>query len=197
MHNRAIELGIRDEQVSAGDHIAYLWQSDEEFAEGVRFLEAGLRGEDHCVIFGYEEANEKVCNLLSGRGFDVGALVSAGRLTLLGGEVDGDSMLANIGASFTGALERGAKLIRLLGNIGWGRPNWPLEKDILAFEARVTGAAKLFPSIIVCMYDVGSLSGNVVVHGAYETHPLTFRRNVLRQNTHYVEFKEFMDSLAQ
>ncbi|MCA1621940.1 MAG: MEDS domain-containing protein [Acidobacteria bacterium] len=196
MKKREIALGIRDEKLSLGDHVAYFWKTEKEFAEGVHFLEVGLRGEDHCVVFGYEEANEKVCGVLSGRGFDVSDLEAAGRLTILSGESDGDVMLANIGACFAAALERGARLIRLLGNIGWGRPNWPAEIDILAFEAQVTGAAKAFPSVIVCMYDVKSLSGNIIVHGAYETHPLTFCRNVLRENPYYVEFDEFIASLS-
>jgi hypothetical protein len=193
--NKKIDLGINDERLSPGDHVAYFWQTEQEFSDGVKFLEVGLRGRDHCVIFGYEEANEKVCGVLDGRGFNVDRLQAAGRLTVLGGEADADLMLSNIGASFSTALERGAKLIRLLGNIGWGRENWPSEKDILAFEAKVTGAAKLFPSVIMCMYDVNRLPGNVIVHGAYETHPLTFCRNLMRENPYYVEFEEFIASL--
>jgi hypothetical protein len=195
MSKGQIELGIRGERVSPGDHVAYFWQTEAEFAEGVGVIETGLRRADHCVLFGYEEANEKVCNVLRRRGFDVDALVAAGRLTLLGGHADGDLMLANIGASFDDALKRGAKMIRLLGNIGWGVANWPSEKDILAFESKVTGAAKAFPSVVVCMYDVERLSGRVVVRGAYETHPLTFCRNVLRENPYYVEFNEFIATL--
>jgi hypothetical protein len=195
MNKQVVELGIRDEKVSVGDHVAYFWQTDEEFNEGVSFLEIGLRAGDHCVIFGHDEANEKVCRVLAGHGLDAASLRAAGRLTILGGESDADLMLSNIGASFAAAIERGAKLIRLLGNIGWGRAGWPSETDILAFEAKVTGAAKAFPSIIVCMYDVSSLSGNIIVHGAYETHPLTFCRNVLRENPYYVEFEEFIAAL--
>jgi hypothetical protein len=196
MDTRTIDLGIRGERVSPGDHIAYFWQSEEQFSEGVGFLETGLRSRDHCVLFGYEEANEKVCEILRERGHDVDALKAKGRLTLLTGDSDGDLMLSNIGATFTKALSRGAKLIRLLGNIGWGRANWPQEKDILAFESKVTGAAKLFPSVILCMYDVVALPGSVVVHGAYETHPLTFCRNVLRENPYYVEYNEFITGLT-
>jgi hypothetical protein len=194
---RDIELGIRDEKLSLGDHVAYFWETEEAFAEGVSFLEIGLRGEDHGVIFGYEEANEKVCGVLRWRGLEVDALIAAGRLEVLCGEAECDLMLANIGSTFAAALERGAKLIRLLGNIGWGHAGWPNEADILAFEAKVTGAAKAFPSVIVCMYDVKNLPGSIIVHGAYETHPLTFCRNVLRENPYYVEFNEFISSLPR
>jgi MEDS: MEthanogen/methylotroph, DcmR Sensory domain len=137
-----IELGIRGERVSSGDHIAYFWQNEGEFAEGVKFIETGLRGEDHCVLFGYEEANDRVCSVLSERGFDVGALEAAGRLTLLGGESDGDLMLSNIAASFAAPLKRGAKLIRLLGNIGWGRPTGLMNGIFSPLRPRSRGQRK-------------------------------------------------------
>ena len=100
-------------------------------------------------------------------------------------------------AVFAAALARGVRLIRLLGNIGWNRDGWPNEADILEFEARVTGAAKQFPCVVVCMYDVRALPGHIMVHGAYETHPLTFCRNLVRQNTHYVEVDEYLQRLRR
>jgi hypothetical protein len=36
------------------------------------------------------------------------------------------------------------------------------------------------------MYDVGAVSGRVILHGAFETYPLTFFRNVVRENDQYV-----------
>ena len=113
------------------------------------------------------------------------------------GKPIGSEMLDHIGGVFAAAIARGATMIRLLGNIGWGRAGWPDEDDILAFEAKVTGAARLFPCVVVCMYDVRALPGRVMVHGAFETHPLTFCGNVIRQNTHYVEVEQFPRTLAQ
>ncbi len=49
----------------------------------------------------------------------------------------------------------------------------------------------------MCMYDVAHLSGTVMVHGAYETHPLTFCGNVLRENPHYVEVDKFLGQLEE
>ena len=59
----------------------------------------------------------------------------------------------------------------------------------------MTGAAKQFPCVVVCMYDVGALSGRVILHGAFETHPLTFFRNIVRVNSQYVEVDEFLSGL--
>jgi hypothetical protein len=188
---QTVALGVGGETVRVGDHIAYFWETDDEFDRGVEFLAFGLRGSDHGVIFGHEDANEKVIASLKKRGIAVDDLMKAGKLTVLGGATAGDLMLGTIGDCFQRSVDGGCQLIRLLGNIGWGHPDWPGQDDILAFEAKVTGAAKAFPCVVMCMYDVDSLSGKVMVHGAFETHPLTFCRNILRQNPFYVGVEEF------
>ena len=187
-----IPLGLAEARVRPGEHIAYFWKSDQEFERGVDFLIAGLRDGDHTVVFGHPEANEKVCAVLKRRGFDPQALVGGGQLTILGPESTGDATLHRIGTVFQAALDRGTSLIRLLGNIGWGKPGWPNEREILEFEAKVTGAARQFPCVVVCMYDVQSLPGTVILHGAFETHPFTVCGNIMRENTHYVDAEIFL-----
>ena len=190
-----IDLGLRDEKVKLGDHIAYFWENDRQFEEAVGFLLVGIRKGDHAVVFGHDEANKKVLDLLRMRGIDTDHLHASERLTVVTGGPSGDRMLGHIAETFQGAVERGSGCIRLLGNIGWSKPGWPDDLDILAFEAKVTGAAKEFPCVVMCMYDVASLSGSIMVHGAYETHPLTFCGNVLRENPFYVGVDEYLESL--
>lgn len=192
----AVSLGITENMfVSPGDHIAYFWESEVDFARGVRFLESGIREGDHCVVFGYDEANEKVLALLRSSAVPVDDLLRDGRLAVLGSGATGDATLDEIGGTFGRLLERGARRLRLLGNIGWGREGWPSEREILAFESRVTGAVANLPCVVVCMYDVRSLPGRVILHGALETHPLTFCRNVVRENPGYVPIDEFLQTL--
>src|SRR5271165_285025 len=78
-----ILLGITNDVVDLGSHLIYFWQSDEEFARGVRFLEPGLLGEDHCIVFGHDEATERVYRLLQAKGFDTESLTQQRRITLL------------------------------------------------------------------------------------------------------------------
>ncbi|MDQ6886440.1 MAG: MEDS domain-containing protein [Gemmatimonadota bacterium] len=196
IRDSTIELGVRDERVAPGDHVAYFWDTRPDFVRGIAFLERGLRGEDHGVIFGHEDANAEVLQVLREHGLDPDVLAAEGRLSVLGSAATGDAMLANIGEVFERAVARGAPLIRLLGNIGWGRPGWPGEEDILAFEAKVTGAARAFPCVVLCMYDVQALPGRVMVHGAYETHPLTICGNVLRENPYYVGVDTFLARMS-
>ncbi len=190
-----IELGIGDERATLGDHLAFLWEGADEFADGVGFLRSGLEAGDYCVIFGHNDANEQVLAVLREQGVDIEALLTSGRLTLMQGTEDAGAMLAGIGASFGDSVGKGARVIRLLGNLGWGHTGWPDEREILAFEAKVTDAARLFPCVVVCMYDVGRLSGSILVHGAYETHPRIIQRGVVRENAYHVSTDKFLESM--
>jgi hypothetical protein len=192
-----IELGVRDERVKLGDHIAYFWETDRQFEEAVGFLLAGIRKGEHAVVFGHDDANTKVMQVLRARGVDTDQLQASEQLSVVTGGPTGDKMLGSIGDTFKQAVDRGSECIRLLGNIGWSKTGWPDDLDILAFEAKVTGAAKQFPCVVMCMYDVASLSGSVMVHGAYETHPLTFHGNVLRENPFYVGVNEYLERLGE
>ena len=181
--DKRIPLGLRDEYVGVGDHIAYFWETPKEFREAVRFLEVGLEREEFCVIVGHTEGSRCVSELLAERGYDCARLEAEGRLAIIPGQTTGAHMLSMIGHVFTAALERGTTMIRLLANIGWGRDGWPVEKDLLEFEARVTGTAKQFPCVVVCMYEVGALPEGVILQGAFETHSLTCFRNIVRTNS--------------
>jgi hypothetical protein len=190
-----IELGIKGERVALSDHVAYFWESEKQFKEAVGFLELGLKGRDACIVFGHPAANANVVAALAERGFDAEELQAQNRLRVLVGKSSGKDMLSSLGIEFQGAIDRGSPLIRLLGNIGWGHPDWPTELDILEFEARVTEACLAFPCVVVCMYDVAHLSGRIMVHGAYETHPLTMCGNVLRENPHCQSIDAFLENL--
>jgi hypothetical protein len=194
-----ISLGIHgaDTFVHKCDHIAYFWENESQFRNAIGFLELGLKGNDHCVVFGYEDANEKVLSILEEKGFDRKELVSEKRLSVLRADASGEATLGNIGATFQKALEDGAPMIRLLGNIGWHRPEWPNEKEILAFEAKVTEAARAFPCVVICMYDVNALPGKIIMRGGLETHPITIRGNVVRENPFYVSIQEFLEQLEK
>ena len=192
-----VELGLRGERVHLGDHIAYFWEKDSEFEVAVDFLLLGLRKREHAVLFGHDDANARVLDVLKRKKVDVEKARSSGRLSVLSGGPHGEALLNDIGETFQRAIDSGCKCIRLLGNIGWARSGWPTDFDILSFEAKVTSTAKQFPSVVMCMYDVASLSGSVMMHGAFETHSVTISRNVMRENPYYVKVDEFLASLEE
>ena len=91
-----IDLGLRDERVKLGDHIAYFWENDKQFEEAVGFLLVGIRKGDHAVVFGHDEANKKVVDLLRKRGIDTDHLQTSERLTVITGGPTGERMLGTI-----------------------------------------------------------------------------------------------------
>lgn len=186
---------VEGKRVPHHAHVVYLWETDREFADAVRFLEAGLRGSDHCVILGHGQANRTACKILQERGFDVPGLLSERRLTILGGNPSGGRMLETITAAFRQATAGGAPLIRLLVNVGWGKNDWPDDPDMLAFEAKLTAAAGEFPCVVVCMYEVPALSGLIVRHGAFGTHPFFVREGSVHENPHHVATDLFLEHL--
>ena len=190
-----VPLGIRNQYASLGDHIAYFWETDAQFEEAVNFLVAGLKADDHCFVFGHDQANQRVLQVLRRKGCDVENLQETGRLHVVAGGPSGDGLLADLGARFQDALAAGAPVIRLLGNLGWGFQNWPQDNDILTLEAKVTDAARQFPCVIVCLYDVCTLPGRILLRGGFETHPSTVRSSLLRENPHYVPTPEFLRQL--
>lgn len=187
-----IDIGIRDLRAALGSHVAYFWEKPEQFREAVQFLRRGVPGGDHLVVFGHDEANDRVLEVLAALGHDPTELKERGQLSVLGAGSSGDHTLDRISETFQAALDAGASAIRLLGNIGWGRPDWPDEREILRFEAKVTKAAVRFPCVVICMYDLQSLTGSVVFKGAFCTHPLTIYGNLIRENPMCIEVEDFL-----
>ena len=194
-NSNTIHLGFDEATAKACDHIAYFWETETQFRRAVLFLEHGLQSGDHCVIFGHDAANKKVLRVLKQRGYEQKMLIREGKLSVLGAKSSGTATLASIGKTFQRALDRGAHMIRLLGNIGWGKQGWPQEQDLLRFEAQVTSAAEKFPCVIICMYDVRHVAGRVILHGAFQTHPVTIAGNVVRENPHYMPIPAYLEGL--
>ncbi len=183
---REVPLGITDQKVPLGSHLVYFWENDEEFQRGVKFLEPGLAGGEHCVVQGHDEANQRVLEILRERGHDPERLMQQGRLTVLrrGGM---QQTLSDIAAVFEAAKRAGAPAIRVLGNLGVGRDPLPEgEAGIVELEAKATAVMSQYPCVLICMYDVRTLPGRLIVKGGLANHPLTVCSDGMHPNPHFV-----------
>jgi MEDS: MEthanogen/methylotroph, DcmR Sensory domain/Putative zinc-finger len=194
-----IPLGITGGNVELGSHLIHFWESDEEFERGVRFLEPGLAGRDHCVVFGHDEVTSKVFRQLDARGFDSGSLLRDRRITLLRRENAAANTLSDIEDIFAAAVRAGAPAIRYLGNLDYGKVPLPGSgiDDVLELEARVTALARRYPAVVVCMYDVNTLPGKLILKGGFQTHPWAVCGDHLQPNPYYVPEAEFLTQLQQ
>lgn len=193
---RDIPIGITEEAVPLGSHLIYFWESDADFERGVRFLHPGLGKGEHCVVFGHEEALEKVVSALRKAGFDPGKLVESRDLTILRRHASARVTLSDIGAVLHAAVRAGATAVRFLGNLGMGRDPLPAgEDDVVRLEAGADALISGFPCVIVCMYNVRTLPGRLILRGGLETHPLAVCSEGVRKNPYYNPEQESFSNL--
>jgi hypothetical protein len=183
-----IALGITDDEVPLGSHLIHFWHTDDEFKRGVRFLELGIADESqYCVLFGHNEANQRVLEILRASGCDLGRILRDGRLVILRRESSASETLSKIDAAFSDAVDKGATAIRYLGNLGMGQAPLPGRgaDEVVELESGATVLANRYPSVIVCMYDINTVSGRLVLDGGFGTHPLAVCRGALQHNPYY------------
>jgi len=195
---RDIPLGLGGELAAPGDHIAYFWESEREFDATAGFLVAGVSLGESCVLVGHLAANERLLDNLERRGLNVRALTREHQLQVASVPSSADALLLELDERIKDAVDRGMPVVRILGNLNWGRgtPGWPPDREILRLEARVTSAAEHLPSIVVCAYDVTNLPGPLLLKGGLECHALTFRRDRLRHNEHHVPPERFLEEMS-
>jgi hypothetical protein len=181
-----VNLGIADERVFAGDHIAYFYDSDAEFKKAFGFLELGLRGRDHCIVFGIPEDTDRSLGVLRSLGFAPDLLIEQGRLSVLRPAPTCDETVAAVSAHFAKVLATGAPFIRFLGNAAVGHEGWPAEEEFYKLEATVSAATLTLPCVAICMFDVRNQPARTILHAAFEGHPVTLHRNCIRENPYYV-----------
>ena len=188
-----IALGITDDQVALGSHLIHFWQNEEEFKRGVRFLQLGIENEtQYCVLFGYDEANQRVLEVLRKKLPELDRMIPEGRLVILRREVSASETLANIDAAFASAVSKGATAIRYLGNLGMGQAPLPGKgaEEVVELENGATLLGRRYPCVIVCMYDVNTVSGRLLLNAGFGTHPLAVCGHAVRQNAYFAHHEE-------
>ena len=189
-HNRraqpSVALGIAHETVFAGDHLAYFYETDEELERAFGFLDVGLRGSDHCIVFGIEEDADAALGILKKRGWNTDELRATGRLSVLRPESTCDGTVESVSRHFDALFARGVKFIRFLGNAAVGREGWPSEEEFYRLEAAVSAATVTLPCVAICMFDLRALPARTILKAAFEGHPVTLHGNCIRENPYYV-----------
>jgi hypothetical protein len=192
-----IPLGITAGNVALGSHLIYFWDTDMEFERGVRFLYPGPGRGEHCIVFGHDEAIEKVKSALRARGFDPDDLIQKLQLTVLRRQSSAGGTLSDIADTVRAAVGAGATAVRFLGNLGMGQAALPAgEDDVVDLECRVSSAIQGLPCVIVCMYDVKTLSGRLILNGGLKTHRLAVGSEGIRENPYYQPDPDFKPGVS-
>jgi DcmR-like sensory protein/putative zinc finger protein len=197
--DRNIPLGLGNGLAAPGDHIAYFYESEREFDAMAGFLAAGATLGEACVLVGHDAANERLLAGLERSGLGVRALMEEHLLQVAAVRSSADALLLELDRGIRDAVHRGIPMVRILGNLTWGRgtPGWPSDHEVLRLEAQVTNASASLPSIVVCAYDVRKLPVPMLLKGGLECHTLTYRRDCLRHNEHHVPPERFLENLSE
>jgi hypothetical protein len=182
---RKITLGITEDEVALGSHLVHFWKTDEEFESGVHFLRLGIDNEsEYCVLFGHDEANQRVLEILRSTHPDIDRVREQKRFVILRRDSSASATLANIEETFSSAMRNGATAIRYLGNLGKGRDQLPGRgaSEVIELETAVTALATRYPCVMVCMYDVNTVSGHLMLASGFATHPLVVWNEEVKQN---------------
>jgi hypothetical protein len=185
MTNGKIALGITEDYVSLGSHLIHFWKTDAEFESGVRFLCLGIDNQsEHCVLFGHEEANQRVLEVLRKTTSNLDYALNERRLVIVPRDSSASVTLANIEALLETAVRTGATAIRYLGILGMGSDPLPGKgaNEVVELETNVTALVHRYPCVMVCMYDVNTVSGHLLLASGFATHPLAVWNDKVKQN---------------
>jgi hypothetical protein len=185
MTDGKIALGITEDYVSLGSHLIHFWKTDAEFESGVRFLRLGIDNQsEHCVLFGHEEANQRVLEVLRRTTPNLDHALNDRRLVIVPRDSSASATLANIEALLETAVRTGATAIRYLGILGMGSDPLPGKgaNEVVELETNVTALVHRYPCVMVCMYDVNTVSGHLLLASGFATHPLAVWNDKVKQN---------------
>ena len=181
-----IPLGLGDAFAAPGDHLAYFWETEEEFLGTAGFVAAGADQGETAVILCHDEAHDRIAAAMRRRGLETEALQREQRLHFVPGARSADGLLEEVGALTRSAVDRGAPLVRILGLLGWGQRGSPEDQELIRLEARVTEAVEKLPVVVACTFEVPRVPGPILMRAGLECHPLVHRRDTLRHNPLYL-----------
>jgi transcriptional repressor of dcmA and dcmR len=147
--------------VAHGTHLCSIYSSDDGQTKlAVGFLADGLVQGSACYLVAGPHATRNVLAQLADVD-SVRADLDAGLLTLCGYQLTGAQHLEWLEASFVAALRKGARSIRLVGNVSDDEAGLvrPFENITRYEEAYDRLLAKRFPLVTLCQYDARRYTG--------------------------------------
>ena len=190
-----VPLGPNGVLAAPGDHMVYFWETGQEFETAAQFVSTGAARGETSVLLGHTDASKRIEAAIGRAGLDVAGLQRQELLRFVAGGNTSRKLLEEVKEQIFGAVDRGSPLVRVLGNLGWGRPGWPDDREILRLEALVTDEVRKLPVVVMCAYPVHGVDGRTLFRAGVECHPLEYRRNALRTNELYVPAGPFLAAL--
>lgn len=197
MFSAAIELGVPGVELRPGDHICAFYPS---LAERDRilipYLNEGLHAGDKCVcVVDSTDPQDLIGSLTTGVDLGVPQIEVAGSedTYLAGGHFSTERMIDFWDASVGEAMAGGFSFVRAAGEMTWALRQMPGVEELIGYEAKLNKFLPKYPQVIVCLYELGRFTGEVLVE-VLKTHPKVLLGGMLLDNPYYLEPDEFLAS---
>ena len=197
----SIALGLDRLSISSGSHMCALFRGIEERDQIlVPFLREGLRASHKCVCIideGVADVRVAVGAALGGTAdedSDQLAIRSSKETYLRRGVFSTQEMLDFWDDTVSAAINRDDyPFVRSAGETTWTLRELPGLYDFMTYEAELNRFVPRYPLVILCLYDLDSFSGQVLVD-ILKTHPRVLMGGTVLENLHYMEPEEFLAS---
>ena len=199
---QASSIQIGCSHLGTARHVcAFFADDDEAYRVLLPFIAEGFDCGQKAIHILRPEREAGHCRLLSEIGIDVEAAQASGQLDvrsnvdtyLTEGRFDGSRMVAAFEAMASGKDDY--PLSRIVCEMDWATERPLLFEDVIRFEARVNDVWSRHDDVVVCIYDVTKISGDMVIE-IMRTHPLVLVGDVPHENPFYVSPEQFLRERA-
>lgn len=161
-------------------HLCGVYTSDQaRTRQAARFLADGLRESSHCFLAAAPDVTRRILVQL-GRGIaTLKADIKANRLVLLQYQTSVPAQLAMLTTEFDGAARRGARTVRMAGDVsGSALARHSTFDELIAYETELDRWSRRNANVsVLCLYDARVLTG-VELAEAFQAHGDTFSVSV-------------------
>lgn len=183
-------------------HVCAFFDSREQKYETLApFLADAIAVGDEVVNIVDERDRSAHLDDLSARGVPVESAMANGSLRVLTSEEtylqEGEDVLPRLLDFLRETLERAQReshCVRTWGEMNWIERGTVRIEDVLDYEARVNELLPDFECTLLCVYDVARVPASALAD-ILATHPSVIIQGKLRDNTHYVDTREYLKML--
>ncbi len=171
-HARVDGVSIGSLWLQMHAHLATFYSTDAgRLRLTLPFMADGIKAGDPCFLVAKGEMTDVYVRALEGAGVAVKQAIEKGALRILPGVGPrAEDALAEWEDAFWSAMHRGARVLRVAGEMDSERQVFESEAEMIAYEFAVSPLLERFPVVTLCQYDVRLFSGTVIL-GALKAHP--------------------------
>lgn len=188
--------GVMGVPVAVGDHLCAFYPSLADRNEIlIPYLQQGLQAGEKCVcIVSHDMAEAELESVRSLSRHDNQLTVDRSDDTYLrDGSFSSDRMLSYWDSAISQSIKDGFTFSRVAGEMTWALERMPGVENLVSYEAQLNPFLRKHQAVIVCLYEIGRFSGDILV-GILKTHPKVILGGIVLDNPYYVDPAEYLAS---